>query len=818
MTILFRHLLAALLLAALLAAPAAAQMPGQPGGGGAASEVTLPEIPPNMTREEALRFAAGLTDAQTRLLVLERIDQMQAEEASARSEPGGLAVFMLKLRQWLETKVATLDESSVILAEGFRVLPQEVARTFTGIARTDEFGWGPVFEAIGYILAFLAIGFAAQAGVNRWTAGFRANLEAIEGASFLERLFRALFRALLDLLALAAFALVSLGLTQWFFGEYPVAKAFISTYITAGLIVYTVAAISRFVLAPSKPALRLLPMPEEAAGFLHRALVTLSAVASLAWLSTAWLIINGEVPIHVHLALVELTGAIVLGTVIVMVWHVRKPVARAIVEAEAEPVDGGPPPLLPPRFRDAFARSWHWLATGYILIVAAMWSVSMLERAKTPLWPSVASILVVAVFPLIDRAVQRAIGGALSALTTEQYASTGPSMGGEDSGPAPELVELPPPEEGENENVRLMQRIARIALIALTAVLVLRLWGFDVMAMVGAPGAGRLWDAAFDIGITLLIAFMLWRFIEGALTKRKRRGPISLTAAQWENEGGPVEVTPDQLEDSIEPEDLKPDARARTLLPLIRKFILIVLSVMVVLIILSSIGVDIAPLLAGAGIVGLAIGFGAQALVRDVVSGVFFLIDDAFRVGEYIEMGNIRGEVESISLRSMRLRHHRGAIHTIPFGEVRSITNYNRDWVIYKMPMRVAPDTDPQQVKKIIKKIGQELMDDPIHGKNLIEPLKSQGVYAIDEDSAMIIRVKFMCKPREQFVLRREAYHRIQKAFAEAGIEFARRKVEVTVPHEATPEETTEAIAAAAADADARRTAGGGAKAAADAQ
>ena len=107
-------------------------------------------------------------------------------------------------------------------------------------------------------------------------------------------------------------------------------------------------------------------------------------------------------------------------------------------------------------------------------------------------------------------------------------------------------------------------------------------------------------------------------------------------------------------------------ARAQTLLPLIRKFILMVLTVMVVMIGLSSLGVNIGPLLAGAGVIGLAIGFGAQTLVRDVVSGVFFLIDDAFRVGEYIEMGDIRGEVERID-QILRLRHHRGAIHTIPF-------------------------------------------------------------------------------------------------------------------------------------------------------
>ncbi|MCB1832503.1 MAG: mechanosensitive ion channel, partial [Geminicoccaceae bacterium] len=109
-------------------------------------------------------------------------------------------------------------------------------------------------------------------------------------------------------------------------------------------------------------------------------------------------------------------------------------------------------------------------------------------------------------------------------------------------------------------------------------------------------------------------------------------------------------------------------------------------------------------------------GFGAQALVRDIVSGVFFLIDDAFRVGEYIEMGELRGTVESISLRSLRVRHHRGAVHTIPFGELKSLTNYSRDWVMMKLEFRVPFDTDLKLAKKLVKQIDQELRANPDYG------------------------------------------------------------------------------------------------------
>ena len=121
---------------------------------------------------------------------------------------------------------------------------------------------------------------------------------------------------------------------------------------------------------------------------------------------------------------------------------------------------------------------------------------------------------------------------------------------------------------------------------------------------------------------------------------------------------------------------------------------------------LSELGVNIGPLIAGAGIVGLAVGFGAQTLVKDILSGLFFLIDDAFRVGEYIDVGDVRGMVEHISIRSLRLRHHRGPVHTIPFGEIHHLTNYSRDWAIMKLELRVPFDTDIEKVRKIIKKIG----------------------------------------------------------------------------------------------------------------
>ena len=219
-------------------------------------------------------------------------------------------------------------------------------------------------------------------------------------------------------------------------------------------------------------------------------------------------------------------------------------------------------------------------------------------------------------------------------------------------------------------------------------------------------------------------------------------------------------------------------SRLATLLPLFRNFILIVVIVTILLIVLMEIGVNVGPLFAGAGIVGIAIGFGSQALVRDVFAGAFFLFDDAFRKGEYLDVGNVKGTVEKISVRSFQLRHHLGALHTIPFGELQVITNYSRDWVMMKLPLRVTYDTDVEQVRKLIKQLGQELLSDPVIGDNFIQPLKSQGVIEM-QDSAMIIRVKFMTKPGDQWLVRKKVYEDIRVLFEQEGIKFAHREVTV---------------------------------------
>ncbi len=219
-------------------------------------------------------------------------------------------------------------------------------------------------------------------------------------------------------------------------------------------------------------------------------------------------------------------------------------------------------------------------------------------------------------------------------------------------------------------------------------------------------------------------------------------------------------------------------ARLRTLLPIVRNMLTVVIVVIAVLMILSSMGIEIAPLIAGAGVVGVAIGFGAQTLVKDVISGMFYLLDDAFRVGEYIQSGNYKGTVESFSLRSVKLRHQRGPIFTVPFGELGAVQNMSRDWVIDKLTLGVSYDTDLEKARKLIKEIGRELAANPEFAPYVIEPLKMQGVEEFG-DYAIQIRMKMMTKPGHQFTIRRRALAAINQAFKDNGIKFAQPTVQV---------------------------------------
>jgi small conductance mechanosensitive channel len=220
-------------------------------------------------------------------------------------------------------------------------------------------------------------------------------------------------------------------------------------------------------------------------------------------------------------------------------------------------------------------------------------------------------------------------------------------------------------------------------------------------------------------------------------------------------------------------------ARIRTLLPLFRKVVFTVLAVMVSFIVLSELGINIGPLLAGAGVIGLAVGFGAQTLVKDIITGLFILVEDTIAVGDYVEVGGHEGDVESLSIRTISLRDPAGSVHTVPFSDVGTVLNYTRDFSNVVLNIGIAYRENVDEVMNVIEDLGREMAADQTLAAEIITPLITQGVQSLD-DSAVVIRAKMKVRAGTQWGMKREFNRRLKNRFDELGIEIPFPQTSIT--------------------------------------
>lgn len=597
-------------------------------------------------------------------------------------------------------------------------------RAPTVAERLDE-AQGGVLVMVLAGLALVGIGIVAAWVVAGMTAGWRIWLVQPHRRSYWDKVVRTAALGVLEVLPIVAFVVVTRLAAPLMSDQLGPLSRMIWIYHTGVSYSWLLIVFTRRAFAPDAPEIRIAPLADDNAVHLHSLLRRAFLISAAGWL-LAGLALHfglGFPPAMVINALAGTAIAALLLTAVIRNMTTIRTATEAIFVRNG---DGG-------AFGRIVINAAPVFLAIYVLLAWAWWLAHWLEQGRHHLEGPLGTLMVYLLLPIADR-----IGHELIRSLITGYSDMA-------------------------ERFRVAFRSVWRVLIGIGAAwLILDLW------RVGAPnmmddGQRPPWvGVGINVVVALLLGWIIWRMIAAALHYERR--------------------TSDASED-VDPSMIPSASRLDTLTPLFRNVLLAFLAAVILMIILSSIGLDIGPLIASAGIIGIAVGFGAQALVRDVLSGIFFLIDDAFRVGEYIELdADMRGEVENISIRSLQLRHHLGAVITIPFGELRQITNHNRDWVIYKMMFRLEPDTDPQQVKKVVKGVGKEFLGHPDHGPKFIEPLKSQGVYFIDDDSALMIRVKFKCKPRAQFVLRREIYHRLRTVFAEHDIRFARRKIEVVGP------------------------------------
>ena len=217
------------------------------------------------------------------------------------------------------------------------------------------------------------------------------------------------------------------------------------------------------------------------------------------------------------------------------------------------------------------------------------------------------------------------------------------------------------------------------------------------------------------------------------------------------------------------------EKRVKTLTGMLRTICLTLVWVVGVVMSLDQIGLDITPILAGAGIVGLAVGFGAQNLVRDVINGFFMILENQIRVGDVAVVNGTGGLVEAISFRTITLRDLSGTVHIFPNGTVTTLANMTKDWSAYVMDIGVAYKEDTDRVAEIMREVGEDLQQDPQVGRKMLEPIEILGVDAFGE-SEVVIKARIKTLPIEQWGVGREYRRRLKKA-------FDRENIEIPFPH-----------------------------------
>jgi small-conductance mechanosensitive channel len=700
------------------------------------------QVPENMTPEEVDAFLAGISDEKTRQILARKLKQ----EAAGSSSPGdtgdvegGEDAAEHKFHDLTLRASLVLDQ----IVSFFSAEREGAVKWDTIVSRlSGGRGTGHLLLTVVIGLGIIAFGIGADRLVRRLTGNLREQILTSVTLGRLQQAGRFITRLLLNALGIAAYIIATFILLILIFKQEDAGYWIVSNLLVSSYYVAVIIFAARIIMAPATPALRLLPLQDRDAKFLYRWIVQISLVAAV-FVTCGIIFLNAGRSEALYNLFFILSGLSVSILMIVMIWQSRSRVAEAIC---AEASDGV---CVDSTLRTKFARTWHYFAILYVAGSGTFWLINVFLGSKGRIINLIVGLFLIPIFIGLDQWVQRLLKIA--------------------SGQLPEVIDLsgeekPSPTDDEaledrKTNIQhfapLIIRIFRFVLGALLFFIVLGLWGIDL-------SVGRIFAAdALKTMMVLILGFVIWEFVKSRIDRKLQE---------------------EMPEDNEEKEEGGAGgSRIGTLLMLLRKFVMAVMFVMVSLIVLSNLGINIGPLIAGAGVIGLAIGFGAQTLVKDIIAGIFFLIDDAFRVGDYIETAGTKGMVEHISLRSLRLRHPRGPVFNIPFGSMGTVKNNSRDYIISKLDFRVRYDTDVDKVRKIIKKINKTIMKDEDMAPVMLGKLKSQGVRELD-DSAMVMRVKFKTIPGEQFVVRREVFRMMQEAFRENGIEFAHRNVTVYLP------------------------------------
>jgi len=610
----------------------------------------------------------------------------------------------------------------------------------------------------GTVLSFILLRWFGKAAYARMSASARDGGIARTIVLFV---MSGAIDILIVILAWAAgYALAILALGE--FGQIGIRQ---TLYLNAFLLVEMAKVVVRLVLSPSATSLRPLPIGDRAAAYLSTCINLIVGVVGYGQLLVVPLI-NGNVSFAAGRAVSALIAFAVLAFAIWLVLRNRKPVTdwmlgtdapeiaphhpdpeppqeeaideigAPMVTATADPAPVMDPAATPPprrsRRRGALhylARHWHWPALAYLL---AMFVIVLLRPGNAVFQTFIASgqVLVVglvgfAIAGFLSRSIARGVS------LPENITQRVPLLQGRLNAFVPKILTV----------LRALIFVA-VVLLAINAIglIDLRAW------MVSQFGL-RLTGTILSVAAVLLVAFGIW---------------LALTS--W-------------VDYRLNPEFGKvATAREQTLLTLLRNAATIALIIITLMFVLAEIGLDIAPLLASAGVLGLAIGFGAQKMVQDIITGIFIQFENAMNVGDVVTVGGTTGIVERLTIRSVSLRDLHGVYHIIPFSSVDMVSNYVKDYGYFVCDMGVAYRENVDEVKQAMIDAFEELKGDPEQADGILDELEWFGLNSFG-DSAVMLRARIKCVPGRQWGIGR-AYNAVLKRVFDA------RNIEIPFPHQ----------------------------------
>ncbi|MDH3715709.1 MAG: mechanosensitive ion channel [Gammaproteobacteria bacterium] len=667
--------------------------------------------PAAMTELEVL--VSTLEDAEQRAALVRQlqalIEVQRAGETVRERAPNAAGARVLAA---LSGRIEAVSSFFLAAIGGVTELPTAISRAAAQIRdEQTRSHWLAMILKVASVLAAAVIAEWLARLLFRRT---QRTLESAERDAWLARALLLLARAVLDLACIGAFALAAYGLLS-IVEPREATQLIVIALINASVAARTIVVAMRVLLSPQAPGLRLWPVGDETANYWALWIRRFANIGVYGFFAIETALLLGLAP-ELHTLLINLLGLVLTVMLIVLIRQLREDVAD-VIRAGREA--GGTA-----RLRQRLADLWHVAAMLYVIAGYAVWAMEVEGGFRYLATATLLSLLVLGIAKALLTLAARLIDRVFT--VSEELAAHYPGL-----------------EARANRYISMLHRAARVIIYLVAALAVAQAWEIDTLAWFGTDTGRAVLGKLVTVTVIVVGSLIVWEVAGTVIEAYVRR------AEQTDARG----------------------ARLRTLLPLARKVLLVVLVVMSTLTALSEIGIDIAPLLAGAGVVGLAIGFGAQTLVKDVITGVFILVEDSIKVGDVVEASGHTGVVETLSIRTISLRDVEGIVHVVPFSDVTSVLNYTKDYSRSLLDIGVAYRENVDDVIEVLKQVGAEMQSDETHGPNILEPLEVLGLNSLD-DSAVTIRARFKTMPGTQWATRREFLRRIKQRFDELGIEI----------------------------------------------